>query len=154
MDDRIAVDPDRLMKMSGPYHETAARFDELRRRAEQLRAQYQNAWGSDDIGNQVGPYFSQVLTAIEDTAGSTRDDLIFHGDGLRNTGRFYADADDDALDSAQSLSGALSGAGLEPVAHSASAATADIAPVTGAEPEPYQPGAATADIAPVDGIHD
>jgi len=107
--DELYVEPAALIRMSGPYHDTADHFEALRLRAEGLRTRYREAWGNDDLGKQVGPQFSGMLEAIEGHAASVHANLKLHGDGLHVTGKLYAEAEGDADQTARSLNEAFAG---------------------------------------------
>jgi len=103
----IEVDPRTLIEMAEPYRSAAIRFGRLSRRARDMNARYRNAWGHDDLGNNVEPIFSQMFAVIEGGTESIEKDLTYHGDGLRRTGMLYAEADDDASQTARSLDAAF-----------------------------------------------
>ncbi|GAA2564467.1 hypothetical protein GCM10010435_41060 [Winogradskya consettensis] len=108
MPDRVlSVDPEALIGMAQPYHSAAEVFQQLEHRAQTMLARYQGAWGDDDIGAQVDQHYRQVLTMIADSAGSVRSDLVYHGDGLRTTGKVFAAANEHAEQSSAALAAAF-----------------------------------------------
>jgi len=143
MSDRdLYVEPSALIRMSGPYQDTADHFESLRLRAEGLRLRYREAWGNDDLGNQVGPQFMGMLESIEGHAASVHADLSHHAKGLHVTGKLYAGAENDADRTARSLNEALmEEPASEPVtgflSTESGGATGGFAPTPASAPSPF-----------------
>jgi hypothetical protein len=93
---RIWVDPEGVSALGDRYADHAAMYDDYLRRLHALRVQYADAWGDDDMGREFSQKFLSGLDNLENLVGGVKGSLEYTAAGLRESGKMYREADDDA----------------------------------------------------------
>ncbi|MEV0395571.1 hypothetical protein [Polymorphospora rubra] len=92
------VDPEGVLSVGRAYDGHIAMYDRYLRRLDQLRAQYANAWGDDEIGNQFREQFDNTMDVVEGIILGVRGSVEYAAVGLRISGEGYRQAEDDAIE--------------------------------------------------------
>ncbi|BCJ67305.1 hypothetical protein [Polymorphospora rubra] len=92
------VDPEGVLSVSRAYDGHIAMYDRYLSRLDQLRAQYANAWGDDEIGNQFREQFDNTMDVVEGIILGVRGSVEYAAVGLRISGEGYRQAEDDAIE--------------------------------------------------------
>jgi hypothetical protein len=113
---QIWVNPEGVTQLGDNYGEHGALYQGYLDQLQLLRAQYGNSWGDDDMGKQFSEKFLKGLDALDGMVTGVKETLDYTSAGLRESGKAYRLADDDARDTGHKLArdfeGMPQGAGL------------------------------------------
>lgn len=102
---QLWVDPDGVVHLGDSYAEHGALYEGYVSQLEQLRSRYGKSWGDDDMGQAFSQRFLQGLDALDGIVGSVKGTLNYTAEGLRQSGKLYRDANEQAGEMSHQLSG-------------------------------------------------
>ncbi len=104
---RVAVNPEGVTQVGDAYAEYIQVYEGYLRQLSSLRDRYAASWGDDDMGKQFSKKFLDGLGNIEQLIGSVKGSLEYAANGLREGGKSYRQADDEARDTSHRLAAKL-----------------------------------------------
>ena len=102
---QLWVDPDGVVHLGDSYAEHGALYEGYVTQLEQLRNRYGKSWGDDDMGQAFSQRFLQGLDALDGIVGSVKGTLNYTAEGLRQSGKLYRDANEQAGEMSHQLAG-------------------------------------------------
>ncbi|MGX1616484.1 WXG100 family type VII secretion target [Micromonospora chalcea] len=100
---RLWVDPDGVEGLGKAYESHVQLYESYLAQVTALRARYSNAWGDDDMGKEFSEKFLQGMDNLEAIIGGVKGTLHYTAEGLKESGRAYREADEDAADVSRML---------------------------------------------------
>jgi hypothetical protein len=97
------VNPDGVIGVGDAYAEHVALYNRYVDQLVSLRDRYGSAWGDDDMGKEFSTKFLQGLDNLEALVGGIRGTLDYTAEGLRQSGKLYREADEDAREVGERL---------------------------------------------------
>jgi hypothetical protein len=97
------VNPDGVIGVGDAYAEHVALYNRYVDQLISLRDRYGSAWGDDDMGKEFSTKFLQGLDNLESLVGGIRGTLDYTAEGLRQSGKLYREADEDAREVGERL---------------------------------------------------
>ncbi|MEU7713142.1 hypothetical protein AB0M37_09200 [Micromonospora chalcea] len=134
---RLWVDPDGVEGLGKAYESHVQLYESYLAQVTALRARYSNAWGDDDMGKEFSTKFLQGMDNLEAIIGGVRGTLHYTAEGLKESGRAYREADEDAADVSRMLAKDFDG--LRRPAYPIRATVSGDGPEPAAEGEPRRP---------------
>ncbi len=134
---RLWVDPDGVEGLGKAYESHVRLYESYLAQVTALRARYSNAWGDDDMGKEFSEKFLQGMDNLEAIIGGVKGTLHYTAEGLKESGRAYREADEDAADVSRMLAKDFDG--LRRPAYPMRAAVSGDGPEPAAEGEPRRP---------------
>ncbi|MFD6717235.1 hypothetical protein AMK25_20425 [Micromonospora sp. TSRI0369] len=134
---RLWVDPDGVEGLGKAYESHVQLYESYLAQVTALRARYSNAWGDDDMGKEFSTKFLQGMDNLEAIIGGVKGTLHYTAEGLKESGRAYREADEDAADVSRMLAKDFDG--LRRPAYPIRAAVTGDVPEPAAEGEPRRP---------------
>jgi hypothetical protein len=141
---RIYVDPDGVISTGARYGEHAQAYAGHLAYVQNLRAQYGDSWGDDDLGDQFRRKFEAAMDAVELAIKTAVDLMRRAADDLEAGGRRYRNADEAAYETglrlARQFDGQLPSGTLAPTLPSGTLATDETGqPIPAAATSPITP---------------
>ncbi|AXO37981.1 WXG100 family type VII secretion target [Micromonospora chalcea] len=134
---RLWVDPDGVEGLGKAYESHVRLYESYLAQVTALRARYSNAWGDDDMGKEFSEKFLQGMDNLEAIIGGVKGTLHYTAEGLKESGRAYREADEDAADVSRMLAKDFDG--LRRPAYPTRATVSGDGPEPAAEGEPRRP---------------
>ncbi|BCJ52708.1 hypothetical protein Asp14428_41830 [Actinoplanes sp. NBRC 14428] len=100
---QVWVDSDGVVHLGDSYAEHGALYEGYATQLEELRVRYGSSWGDDDMGQQFSQKFLEGLDALDSIVGSVKGTLHYTATGLRESGKAYRAADEEATSMATVL---------------------------------------------------
>ncbi|WP_067494986.1 WXG100 family type VII secretion target [Actinoplanes sp. TFC3] len=100
---RLWVNPEGVSQVGDTYAEHVQLYQQYLEQLQSLRDRYADSWGDDDMGTQFSKKFLGGMDNLEQLIGGVKGTLNYTAEGLRESGKAYRDADDQAAEAGHKM---------------------------------------------------